>query len=346
MALLRAGIIGAGHIAKKAHIAAFQSYKEPIEVVAICGRNEERTKATAEQFHIPNVYTNLDEMLYECKPNIVSVCTPNNLHCSQVLKALEAQCHVLCEKPPALAYADAKKMADKAKEVNRLLGYHLHFRKSTGIETIKKYIDDGSFGTVYHIKATFLRRRGIPGWGSFTNKEIQGGGALMDIGIHVLDLALFLLDFPEVTTVLGSTYDYIGKKGGVGLMGQWDPASFTVEDACFAHISLKNGCSISLEVSFALNAEAEKNFNLNIYGSRMGASLVPLKLFGEKDMELFDLDLSHLPDTDTHQKNIHCFIDRCLGQDTSVCTAEEGVALQKIIEGIYTSANEGHAVQF
>src|SRR5215211_897426 len=261
MAVLKVGIIGAGNIAQKSHIPAFKNYKHPVELVSLFGRDLIRLEQVSKQFGIPKIYTSLDAMLLENELDVVSVCTPNNLHFDHVIKALEAGCHVLCEKPPALSYAEAKIMAARAKERGRFLAYNLHRRYLKETAIVKNYIDSGAFGQVYHIKASFVRRRGIPGWGSFTNKEIQGGGALMDIGIHVLDLALYLLGYPEVKAVLGSTYDHIGKTGGIGLMGQWNPDTFTVEDACFAHIRLKNGCSITLETAFALNVEQNRNVN-------------------------------------------------------------------------------------
>lgn len=344
MAALRVGIIGAGNIAQKSHIPAFQNYSEPVEVVAVCGRNLPRLQTVQQQFNIAKVYTDLDQMLKESKLDILSVCTPNNLHFENTMMGLEAGCHVLCEKPPALSYEEAKKMAEKAKQTNRFLGYNFTRRCLREMEILKRYINAGDFGDIYHIRAIFSRRRGIPGWGSFTNIDIQGGGALMDIGIHILDAALYISGYPEAKTVLGNIYDHIGKKGGVGMMGPWDPSAFTVEDACFAHIQLKNGPSITLETAFALNTAVDKNVNLEIYGTKMGATLHPFRMFTEQHNELVNVEFPFLPEVNVHRENIHRFIDACIGKPSVVCTASEGAAIQKIIDAIYTSARHQKAV--
>lgn len=326
--LIKVGIVGAGNIARSAHIPNFANYKYPVEVVAICGRDKDRTETVAKEFNINKVFTNVDEMLAECSLDAVSVCTPNNLHATGVIKSLEAFCNVLCEKPPAINFTEAQKMLEKSKEMNRFLAYHLPYRQLKETELLKQLIEAGGLGKVYHIKASFIRRRGIPDWGNFTNKKIQGGGALIDIGIHVLDLALYLLGFPEPETALGSMYDHIGKN---------ETTDFTVEDSCFGHINFKNGSSLTIESAFALNAAADRQFNLEVYGSKAGATLVPLKIFNGKGEDLNKV-FPVMEKVDLHQQNIHLFLDRCLGEVTNVCSAEEGAALQKVIEMVYASA--------
>lgn len=346
MSKIKVGIIGTGQVAQAYHIPAFRSYNQSVEMVAICGRDKGKTKKLATELEIDKAYSDPDKMLAENSLDIISVCSPNNLHYQHTMRALNAGCHVLCEKPPALSYAEAKAMQEKSRAAQKVLCYNLRNRQLKETEILKGMIDAGEFGIVYHINARFIRRRGIPGWGSFTNKDVQGGGALMDIGIHALDLALYLLDYPEVNAVLGNTYNYIGKIGGVGLMGDWDPKTFTVEDSCFAHISFKNGSSITLETAFALNVEKEQDFNLQIHGSKSGASLIPLKVFTEKENKLTDIDLFIDEEINTYEKNIHKFIDTCLGQTTSVCNAQQGTTLQKIIEGIYHSADTKKSISF
>ncbi|MBD0286406.1 MAG: Gfo/Idh/MocA family oxidoreductase [Flavisolibacter sp.] len=340
---LKVAIIGAGQVAQNHHIPAFQSF-DSVEITALCGRDLAKAKNTAQQFNIQKWYDNVEQLFAENVFDMVSICSPNNLHFAHAMKALDAGCHVFCEKPPALSYSDAKKMMEKAADVNRVLAYNFHNRQLPEVQLLKKMIDEGELGNVYHIRATFIRRRGIPGWGSFTDKETQGGGALMDIGIHVLDLALYLMNFPPVAAVLGNTYDYIGKAGGVGLMGQWDPQKFTVEDSCFAHTSLANGSSITLETAFALNVKAEKEFNLQIHGSKGGATLLPLTLFSERDNQLVDIDLTQSEAINTCQKNIHAFTEACEGKSSLICSAAEGAALQKVVEAIYTSATVNQTI--
>jgi predicted dehydrogenase len=341
---LNVGIIGLGQVARTHHIPAFLSYGNKLRITAVCGRRKEQAEAVASEFGIENSYADVDEMFAHHSLDIVAVCSPNNLHFEQVMKALDHNCHVICEKPPAITYAEAQAMAMKSKEKERLLAYNFHLRQMPEVQILKSLIADNGLREVYHVKATYIRRRGIPGWGSFTDKAIQGGGALIDIGIHVLDLALHLLDFPGIAVVLGNTYDHIGKRGGVGLMGSWDPGKFTVEDSCFAHIQLTNGCSITLETAFALNVKAEKEFNIAVYGSRAGAVLQPLTVFTEKENQLVDIDFPTPLKINSCEKNIHAFIDSCLGHSSFVCNETEGACLQKLVEAIYHSASCGQAV--
>lgn len=335
---IKVAIIGSGHVAQTNHILNYKTYKRPVEIVALCSRDRERTNAVAQKFGIERSYTDLGKMLAECQPDAISVCSPNSSHAMHVLQSLEAGCHVLCEKPPAISYEEAKAMAAKAREVNRLLFYNFQNRQLKEVELLKKFYSRGGLGDIYHIKASFLRRRGIPGWGNFTNKEIQGGGALMDIGIHILDLALYFLGYPELKKALASVYDHIGKKGGVGMMGAWKGETFTVEDACFAHLNFKNNTSITLEAAFALNTKPDRLFNLEIYGTKSGASLQPLTIYAEEAGELADLQFPFLKEVNAKEKNIHLFLDACLGAETNLCTAEEGAQLQKMIEELYQYA--------
>lgn len=344
MSSIKLAIIGAGHVAQTNHIPNYRSYRQPVEIVGICGRDPERTAEVAKRFGIGESFTQVDTMLQACQPDVVSVCTPNATHAHHVLKALEAGCHVLCEKPPAVTYNEAQLMAAKAKEANRLLAYNFQNRQLKELEVLKQYHDEKGFGELYHIKASFLRRRGIPGWGSFTNKEIQGGGALMDLGVHILDLALHFLNYPKLKTALASTYNHIGTSSGVGLMGSWIAENFSVEDACFAQLNFENNLSITLEAAFALNTQQDRYFNLEIFGSKAGATLLPLKIYTEKANQLADINFPFLSQVNPKEKNIHRFLDACFGAETNICTADEGVLLQGIIEALYQSAESGKAI--
>lgn len=336
---IKIGIIGAGNIAQTAHLPGYLSYRQPTVMEAVCSRSEARMQAAAERFNITHRFTSPDEMLSRCRLYAVSICTPNAQHFEHAMKALEAGCHVFCEKPPALTASQAAAMAAKAKGQGLVLAYNLPQRQMPEIKALKSLLERGELGKLYHLKASFLRRRGIPGWGSFTSKEIQGGGALIDIGIHILDLALHLCNYPALKNTLASTYDHIGKAGGQGDLGSWNGGdSFTVEDACFAHLVLHGGTSITLETAFALNTEPSRLFNLELFGTRAGATLSPFKVFTVEGNELaykkIDLQESAV---DTQQQSVHRFLDACQGAVTNLCTAEEGAALQGVIERVYAS---------
>ena len=338
MSKLKAAIIGGGHIADSNHIPALKQAADQVEIVAVCGRDSAKARALADKHGIPNSFSYTSEMYRQCEPDVVIICTPNHLHYPQTIEALEHNSHVFCEKPPALTGADARHMADLAAQKGLVLAYNFQLRQTSEWALLMRSRTEGLLGDIYHIKAHFLRRRGIPGWGHFTNKAIQGGGALMDLGVHVLDLALCALDYPTPDQILANTYDFIGKTGGKGLMGSWNPETFEVEDAAMAYLSFPDKASIMLSASFALNTQADKDRNLDIFGSKGGARLFPFSLHTEIAGELADIQFPHLEEVDIQLKNTLAFLDACQGKPSNVCTAEQGAILQAIIDRIYQSA--------
>jgi predicted dehydrogenase len=337
MEKMKVAIVGTGNIAQKVHIPYFS--KSPLSTVtAICSRDNSKGKAVAQQFSIPQSFTSLKETLDIARPDIVSVCTPNAFHYDAVIEALEYGCHVFCEKPPAISFQQASVMAAKAKEVNRVLAYNFNYRQRKEALILKQKIDEGFFGTVYHINATFIRRRGIPGWGNFTNKHLQGGGALIDIGVHVLDLAMYLLNYPACKAVLANTFDFIGKQGGFGLLGDWDKSNFTVEDSCFAHLKLQSNISITLQTAFALNTKSKSTINLEVFGSKAGATLLPLEFHTEEANNLLDTTYTFEEENNNSELSVQKFLEACLGKTTNICTADEGAMLQQVVEMIYQNA--------
>lgn len=331
-------IIGGGNIADKNHIPALKQLSEQVDLVAVCSRDLAKARALADKHSIPHAFDNTSELYRVCAPDVVVICTPNNLHYPQTIEALDHGSHVFCEKPPAINAPDARHMADLAAQKGLTLAYNFQLRQTSECDLLMRCKADGLLGDIYHINARFLRRRGIPGWGSFTNKAIQGGGALIDLGVHVLDLALYALGYPTPDQVIGNTYDAIGKAGGKGLMGNWNPATFDVDDATMAYLSFPNNASIMLSASFALNTQLDKDRNLSVFGSKGGVSLFPFTLHTELAGELADIRFPYLDDADSQLKNTAAFLDACQGKPSTVCTAEQGAILQEIVARIYQSA--------
>ncbi len=336
MSKLTCAVIGTGHIAQTVHIPGFIA-AAGTELTAICSRDIKRAKEIAKEYSVPLAFDTTDQLLKEAKPDIVVVCTPNAFHYDVVIKALRAGCHVFCEKPAATNYAHARHMAEVSIQADRLLAYNFPFRQKPETAVIKQRIAEDFFGTIYHINARFLRRRGIPHWGNFINKDIQGGGALMDIGIHILDLALHVLGFPPVKNVLASTYDLIGKQESTAIGEKWDHTKFTVEDACFAHLNFQNKSSITLQAAFALNTKTDRDTNMEIFGSKAGALLSPFELYRDKNGEAEIINTS-FPEKNIQQSSIETFIKACEGTKTNICTATEGAQLQQLIEMMYSTA--------
>ncbi|KGX92748.1 oxidoreductase [Pontibacillus halophilus JSM 076056 = DSM 19796] len=342
---LRIGIIGAGAIARGAHIPNYQNYGEHVVVVGVANHNLHKAEACAEEFAIPHAYERYEDMLHELELDAVSICTPNKFHAEQAIAALEAGCHVLCEKPPAISPEEAKRMKEAAEKSGKILMYGFHYRFHSEMETLKRFIDEGELGDIYAVDASYNRRRGIPGWGVFTNKELQGGGTLIDNGVHMLDAALYLMGYPTPKTVLGSTYQEIGTREGVGLFGEWDYENFSVEDMARGMITFTNGASLQFQSSFAANIEEKDVQHLQIMGNEGGAQVFPLKLFQEKHDTLLDVTPRYLKDQDPHQHLLHHFIRSILGETVPSSTPEQGLVLQTIVHALYESAKTGKAVE-
>lgn len=341
---LRVAIIGAGNIARTAHIPAYLMYPEEVEVVGIYARNPEAGRSVAGTFGIRNHFSDHMEMLRTLKPDLVSVCVPNRFHRAFTVDALENGCHVLCEKPPAVSAEDAVRMEQSARENGRLLSYAFHLRHSRNVAFLKEKVDSGDFGKVYGARVQWLRRRGIPGWGSFTDLGIQGGGALIDIGVHMLDLAAYLLDYPEIDYVCATSHQLIGKRKGVGLMGDWDPERFGVEDGLFGFVRFRSGASLNLETAFALNMKEKECRNLQLFGEHLGATLFPLETFGEEGKRLTDTQYPLKEETDLHARCIRNMVDAIRGRERLLVTPEQGVYVQNLVSMLYDSARTGKPV--
>lgn len=332
---MKIGIIGTGGIATTGHIP--QYIKAGVDVIAVMNRTYERGEAVAQQFGIERVYGTIEDMLEHETLDAVSICTPNALHKQQVIAALEAGCHVLCEKPPGISMKEAEEMLEAAKRAKRTLHYGFHYRHRSDTQLLKRMINAGELGHVYAATALALRRRGIPGWGVFTNKELQGGGALLDHGVHMLDLALYLMDYPKPVDVLGHIGQYLGTRPGVGLMGEWDADAFSVEDTARAMVKFENGASLMFDGSFMANIGARDTMRVELRGTLGGATLFPLHLHTEAHGALFDQTPAYLEHIDPYTVQIQTFLEACQSEPV-FDQAEQAVILHSIIDRIYEEA--------
>ncbi|MBC5690606.1 Gfo/Idh/MocA family oxidoreductase [Mediterraneibacter sp. NSJ-55] len=340
---LRMALIGAGQIAQATHIPNYISMPE-VELAGICDVRIETARKAADAFHIPQYFDSSTKMLRELKPDAVTVCVPNKFHYQTVMEALNRGCHVLCEKPPAITAEEAEQMEKKAHEKGCLLSYGFHLRSSEEVQFLHRAIEQGTLGELYHVEVKWRRRRGIPGWGNFIDKEIQGGGPLIDIGAHVLDSALYLLDYPRIDYVCAASSNRIGKTYHEGLMGKWNPEKFTVEDGLFGFVKFKNGCSLEIQTSFALNQKEKDIRNILLYGDRSGAQLFPLEIYGEEAGRLYDKTFPFTGQKDLHLELDRNFVQACLGRETLLVKPWQGTYIQSLIGILYESAETGRPV--
>jgi predicted dehydrogenase len=340
------GIIGSGGIAQGAHLPAYKALvDEDVRVIAVADVRRETAEQAAKKFEVPHLYEDYRELLKRDDIDAVSVCTPNFMHKRPTIDALEAGKHVLVEKPLAINAAEGREMVAAARRTGKKLQAGLNNRFGSGPQALKRFIEAGELGDVYYARSQALRRRGIPSWGVFTQKDKQGGGPLIDIGVHILDLTLWLMGHPKPVAASGQTYTKFGKREGVlGLMGQWDTKSFTVEDFGVGFVRFENGATLTLETSFAANLEKEI-FNCELFGTEGGCSLSPLRLYFERNQTLIDATPVFLPQVHTHQAEIKSFIEAIRDDTEPPVTAEQGLMVTEILDAIYRSADEGREVR-
>jgi predicted dehydrogenase len=339
------GVIGTGGIANGAHLPAYTAIPDLCEIVALCDIDPEALKKTADKYDVKNTFKDYRKLLEMDEVDAVSVCTPNYVHMQPTVLALKAGKHVICEKPIALNAGEAKQMVEAARKNKRKfqIGYCSRFSNSN--QLLKRYIDAGELGDIYWARAQSLRRRGIPGWGVFIDKSKQGGGPLIDIGVHILDLTLWLMGHPKPVSASGVTYDKFGKRGDVvGFMGQWDYKNFTVEDFASALIRFEDGQAIMLESSFVANIPEEVH-NSTLCGTEGGATTSPLTIVKEKHHSLQTFKPEYPGgEVNVYHAEIKHFVEAILNDTETLVTGEQGMMVAQIMDAIYKSAECGHEV--
>ncbi|MEG1214301.1 MAG: Gfo/Idh/MocA family oxidoreductase [Leclercia sp.] len=341
---LRVVIIGAGQVADKVH-ASYYCTREDLELVAVCDSHLSQAQQFAEKYGITQIWDDVPAMLSAVKPDIVSVCSPNRFHFEHTLQALHAGCHVMCEKPPAMTSDEALEMRNTARRVGKVLAYDFHHRFARDTQILREQVVAGVLGEIYVTNARALRRCGVPGWGVFTNKELQGGGPLIDIGIHMLDAAMYVLGFPAVKRVSAHSFQKIGTQKNNGQFGEWDPTTYTVEDALFGTIEFHNGGILRLETSFALNIPEQSIMNVNFCGDKAGATLFPAQIYTDNNGELEMLLQRDKADDNRHYRSMEAFVNHVKGDPVTIADAEQGVVLQQLVAALYESAEKGMSVE-
>lgn len=337
-------IIGAGQVAEKVHAAYYQDKRDRFLLAAVVDPNLQRAKEFCLSNHFEHAYDSIQEMLVNESPDLVHVCTPNRFHYQNVIMALEAGAAVFCEKPPAMTSAEAYAMQAAAEKSNTVLAYDFQHRYSDESRFLKENFS--KLGDVYFTDVTALRRSGVPGWGNFIDKNSQGGGPLIDYGIHLLDTAMYLLGFPEVDSVQATSFQKIGTKKSSGTFGSWDPQKFTVEDSLFGTIYFKNGAILKINTSFALNIQQAKIFDVQFCGDLAGANLYPAKIYEDQAGQLVILGEKHGEPVIDSQRGVNHFVRKVLGDETAeIADGKQGYVIQRLIEAFYRSAEIGERVK-
>jgi predicted dehydrogenase len=354
---LRAGIIGCGGIAFGKYLPALSKIKEAA-VTAFCNTSLEKAEAARERFGAPGAEVFSDyRALLESGVDAVFVLTPNKSHARITVDALNAGKHVLCEKPMAASYEEALLMHETAEKTGKTLaiGYQNRFRPDSLY--LKELCLRGDLGEIYMAKARCLRRRGAPTWGAFLDKGRQGGGALLDIGVHALDLTLWLMGDYDVKSVRGAAYNKLAADPGcANRFGPWERESFTVEDSAFAFITMKSGATIFLEASWLLNTTDERDPEASLFGTKAGAEMNngKLSINGADAGKLYvkNIDLTSGGGAFYDGREIKTpgeletenFIYSILNGTDPVVSSKQALAVTRVLEAVYQSASEGREI--
>lgn len=355
---LKIGIIGCGGIANGKHMPSLAKLPN-IEMVAFCDIILNRAQEAAAEYGSANarVYSDYTELLAKESLDVVHICTPNNSHAKITVAALEADCHVMCEKPMAKTAQEAREMLAAAQRTGKKLsiGYQSRFRNDS--QYLKQVCQRGDLGEIYFAKAKAIRRRAVPTWGVFLDEEKQGGGPLIDIGTHALDLTLWLMDNYRPKYVVGTVYHKLNKrKNAANAWGPWDPDKFQVEDSAFGFIVMEDGATIILESSWALNTLLVGEAKTILHGTEGGADMEDgLRINGEELGVLYTkkplLDVGGVAfyegeSESAEDREMRLWINSVINDTNPLVMPEQAAVVTEILEGIYQSARLGQPVFF
>jgi predicted dehydrogenase len=368
MTKLRVGIVGLGFIATGKHLPGLAAHSDLCDVVGFCDFEIDKAEKAKEQYGSADAYATTDytQLLADPSIDVIHVCTWNVSHAEISCAALEAGKHVLCEKPMAITGADARRMVETAERTGRKLsvGFQNRFRPEN--QFLQRAVEEGRLGQIYAAQAHAVRRRGVPTWGVFTDKEKQGGGPLIDLGGHAVDLALWYMDNYDVASVTGVVNHKLGDKPDGNMMGPWDPATYTVEDSAFGFVRFTDGASLYVEASWALNVADSREACVTLCGTEGGADTVQVTGSPDLKVTLNNVQGGQLVTTSPEVGSrvfspgraplsgmdqaavdeAGSWLQAILTDTEPLVTARQAAVVTEILEAIYTSAATGEPVVF
>jgi predicted dehydrogenase len=341
---LKVGIIGTGGIAR-VHMNGWKKIKDA-EVVSICDVDIERAKKFGEEFGIDNIFSDYRELLNMDELDAVDICTPNVSHYPIVIASLKKGKDVLCEKPLAVTPEEVVDMIKTSRRYKRKLMCAQNQRFSSEGKSAKRFVDSGELGEIYYARACALRRRWLPARPSFIRKETAGGGPCLDIGVHILDLTLWIMGNPKPVSVSGISLMKLAKRKDItGLWGEWDRKEINVEDFAAGFIKFKNGASVTLECSWLANMRELELFKATLFGTKGGLEYPNCEYFTEKNKILIDGKFAHLPKLSSHEEEIKAFYEYVCGKIDCPVPPEQSLDVIRILNGIYRSSEEGKEIK-
>jgi predicted dehydrogenase len=343
----KVAFIGAGGIAR--HHAKFLKAMETqgVEIVAACDVSEKSLDAFKE-ITGPEIRTFADYkvMLKEMKEvDAVDICTPNGLHAEDTIAALNAGKHVMVEKPMAMNAREGQAMLDAGRKAEKELIVGFQYRFDPRSKVIRDQVASGTFGKIMYVRAQALRRRGIPNWGVFGRKDLQGGGPMIDIGVHILECAHSMVGSPRPVSCTSNTWTYLGNQPSnvASVWPNWDHQNYTVEDLAVGMIRFDNGMMLTIESSFVAHIEKDV-FNIKVFGEKGGANWETSGIFADHGGYMMNMTPAFLPKIDVFEYKMRHFVEVCRDGRPNESSGEQGLMVQKMLDGVYASSAQGREV--
>ena len=367
MAKIKVGVVGCGGIANQKHFPALKNNGDLNEIVAFCDIIVERAEKACAEFGAEGakVYQDYHDLLADPNVEVVHICTPNVSHSEIAIAAFEAKKHVYCEKPMSHSPIEALKMVEAWKKsgMQFTVGYQNRFRPE--VQNLHAACEAGDLGDIYYGKAHALRRRGVPTWGVFMDKAQQGGGPLIDIGTHALDITLWCMNNYDIDSVTGSVFYKLGglQQATEGnLFGPWNPDTYEVEDSAMGFIKMKNGATINLEASWALNILESREASTTLCGTAAGAEIHSGMSYSKNELiynrgrngQLMEETISpvggvaYFGGGGGEEGTIDCrqWLEAVQKGTQPLVKPEEALVVTQILDAIYQSARENKEVKF
>jgi predicted dehydrogenase len=348
--MLKIGVIGVGSISAH-HIKPYIDHDQ-VELVAFCDLNKERLSEKGKLYGVEKLYHNYHTLLENESIDAVSICTWNNSHAEIAIAALEAGKHVLVEKPLCMTVDEALRVEAAVEKSGKVLQIGFVRRHGDNAKLLKTFIDRGELGDIYYAKTTCLRRLGNPG-GWFSDITKSGGGPLIDLGVHMIDICWYFMGKPRPVSVSGNTYKQLGNRSHIEHLSfyqaaDYDPVLNDVEDLTNALIRFENGASILVDVSFTLHAKQNELY-VKLFGDKGGAEFEPeLALVTEQHNTILNvtpqIDDIRFNVTKAFKNEINHFVACCLEGKENIAPVADGVQVMKMLNGIYESAKTGKEV--
>ncbi|WP_413375022.1 Gfo/Idh/MocA family protein [Alkalihalobacillus sp. 1P02AB] len=349
--MLKVGVIGVGSISHS-HLKPYLE-NERVELVALCDINEKRLAEKGMLYHVSRLYSDYRELLQSKELDAVSICTWNNSHAEIAIAALEAGKHVLVEKPLSMTVDEAFAIQQAAEKAKKVLQVGFVRRHADNAKLLKTFIESGELGEIYYAKASCLRRLGNPG-GWFSDLSKSGGGPLIDLGVHMIDICWYLMGKPNPVSVSGNTYFKLGNRSHIEHLSyykaaDYDPALNDVEDLTNAFIRFENGASLFVDVSFTLHSQKDE-INVQFFGDKGGAEIEPeLSLVSEKNNTILNItpqmDQLGFDFTKAFTNEINHFVDCCIDGKETIAPLADGIQVMKMLNAVYESAKTGKEVE-